>query len=302
VVGHPLVSEIIVVDDGSTDGTADIVKTFPTVTLLVQKKNAGKSAAIASGIRAAKTSEWLLLLDSDLLGLTANDITALIDPLQEGYAEVSISLRGNAPSLWRAIGLDYISGERVLSRTLLLPHLDVIQALSSFALEVFINSLIIKAGCRLAIIPWTKVVSPFKHTKHGIVKGVAGDLYMMYHIFSAVGFIEPIRQIITMLKRRVSKPLFISFVVPAYNEQEHIGACIGSILAAAQEDGARFELIVVNNASTDRTRAIAESYPHVIVVDEPRKGVTFARQAGLERASGELVANLDADTLLPLSW
>ena len=72
----------------------------------------------------------------------------------------------------------------------------------------------------------------------------------------------------------------LSFVVPAYNEEAYLPACLESIVAQTRELGDAVEVIVVNNASTDRTREVALAVPGVRVVDEPRKGLTFARQAG----------------------
>jgi len=66
--------------------------------------------------------------------------------------------------------------------------------------------------------------------------------------------------------------------------------------------GEAVEIIVVNNASTDSTRDVALRYPGVKVVDEARKGLTFARQAGFAASSGELVANVDSDSRLTPGW
>jgi len=62
------------------------------------------------------------------------------------------------------------------------------------------------------------------------------------------------------------------------------------------------EIIVVNNASTDATKTIAQGFAGVRVVDEARKGLVWARQAGFEASSGDLIANIDADVLLPEGW
>ena len=99
----------------------------------------------------------------------------------------------------------------------------------------------------------------------------------------------------------------LSFVIPAYNEQDYLAACIESILEQIHADRTgtlqeTIEIVVVNNASTDATREVALRYPGVRVVDEPRKGLTFARQAGFAASSGLLIANVDADSRLTLGW
>jgi len=95
----------------------------------------------------------------------------------------------------------------------------------------------------------------------------------------------------------------LSFVVPAYNEEAYLPACLTSILDQTRQlPAGTTEIIVVNNASTDRTREVALSFPGVTVVDEPRKGLTFARQAGFAASSGELIANVDSDSRLTPGW
>jgi glycosyltransferase involved in cell wall biosynthesis len=94
----------------------------------------------------------------------------------------------------------------------------------------------------------------------------------------------------------------LSFVVPAYNEEAYLPACLESIVAQTRDLGDAVEIIVVNNASTDRTREVALAIPGVRVVDEPHKGLTFARQAGFLASSGELIANVDSDARLPPGW
>jgi glycosyltransferase involved in cell wall biosynthesis len=94
----------------------------------------------------------------------------------------------------------------------------------------------------------------------------------------------------------------LSFVVPAYNEEAYLPACLESILAQTRELGDDVEIIVVNNASTDGTREVALGFPGVRLVDEPRKGLTSARQAGFAASSGELIANVDSDSRLTAGW
>ena len=94
----------------------------------------------------------------------------------------------------------------------------------------------------------------------------------------------------------------LSFVIPAYNEEASLPACLESILEQIRGLESSTEIIVVNNASSDRTPEVALRYTGVKVVDEPRKGLTYARQAGFAASSGELIANVDSDSRLTPGW
>ncbi len=94
----------------------------------------------------------------------------------------------------------------------------------------------------------------------------------------------------------------VSFVIPAYNEEKLIGNCIESALREIARSGYECEIIVADNDSTDRTKDVAGSYPGVRVVEERRKGSNRAREAGFRASSGELSANIDADTIVPEGW
>ncbi|MDT7950548.1 MAG: glycosyltransferase family 2 protein [Acetobacteraceae bacterium] len=100
----------------------------------------------------------------------------------------------------------------------------------------------------------------------------------------------------------MAEPIRLSFVVPAFNEEALLPSCLKSIQAEIARSGVRAEIVVVDNASTDQTAAVGRSFTGVTVVAEPRKGLAQARKAGFDASSGVLVANIDADTLLPPGW
>jgi glycosyltransferase involved in cell wall biosynthesis len=91
----------------------------------------------------------------------------------------------------------------------------------------------------------------------------------------------------------------ISVVIPAHNEEEYIGYCIDAVKDNGGE--AIHEIVVIDNASADRTGEIARERG-AKVIREDRKGTGFARQRGLEEATGDFIAFLDADTRLPHGW
>ncbi len=92
----------------------------------------------------------------------------------------------------------------------------------------------------------------------------------------------------------------ISIIIPAYNEEKCIGDCLREILRYAPEN--LTEIIVVDNASSDKTAEAALQFPKVRVVFEPEKGLTKARQRGLTEARSDLLAFVDADNLVPRDW
>lgn len=95
----------------------------------------------------------------------------------------------------------------------------------------------------------------------------------------------------------------LSIIIPAYNEEAYLADCLESVLKQLKQyPKEKVELIVVNNASTDKTEEIARSFARVILVNEPNSGLTNARRAGYLASSGELIANIDADVLMADDW
>ena len=90
-----------------------------------------------------------------------------------------------------------------------------------------------------------------------------------------------------------------SVVVPCYNEESYLPAAIQSL--RQQDFDGEYEIVVVDNNSTDATAKVARSLG-VRVVSEPAPGVCNARQAGTAASSGEIVVSADADTTYAPDW
>lgn len=91
----------------------------------------------------------------------------------------------------------------------------------------------------------------------------------------------------------------VSIIIPAYNEERYLGACLEAIAAQTLQP---YEVIVVDNASTDRTAEIAAQYPFVKLLQEPIRGRAYAQATGFNAASGDVVARIDADAVIPPNW
>jgi len=96
----------------------------------------------------------------------------------------------------------------------------------------------------------------------------------------------------------VPKPT-ISIVIPVYNEESYLAACLEAI---EQQSVAPLEVIVVDNNSTDRTAAVARSFPFVTLLHEKRQGVVYARTAGFDAVKGDVIGRIDADTIIAPNW
>jgi glycosyltransferase involved in cell wall biosynthesis len=95
------------------------------------------------------------------------------------------------------------------------------------------------------------------------------------------------------------KRLNVSIVIPAYNEESHLRLCLESV---AKQTVQPFEVIVVDNNSTDATAAIARLFPFVRLISESRQGVMYARDCGFDAARGEIIGRLDADSIVEPNW
>lgn len=88
----------------------------------------------------------------------------------------------------------------------------------------------------------------------------------------------------------------VSVVIPTYNEEENISRCINSLLVQSYRD---FEIIIVDDGSTDKTREIVLGYSKenkkVKLVIGPHKGPGFSRNAGAKKAKGKILVFVDAD-------
>src|SRR5690242_8761734 len=91
----------------------------------------------------------------------------------------------------------------------------------------------------------------------------------------------------------------VSVVVCSYNAERTMKACLASLETLDYPD---YEVIVVNDGSTDRTLEIAERFPFCRIISQPNKGLSVARNVGAEAATGEIVAYTDSDCVADPDW
>jgi glycosyltransferase involved in cell wall biosynthesis len=96
----------------------------------------------------------------------------------------------------------------------------------------------------------------------------------------------------------------VSIILAAHNEEEDIGDCLNSLLSQDYDD---FEIIVVDDGSTDGTQELVETYLEKnrrmrMISNNSNKGHTYSRNLGAYEARGQIIGFTDADCILPKNW
>jgi hypothetical protein len=177
VQAAPLPLDIIVINDGSEDGTSAVARSFPGVRVLDLARNAGKGGAMQHGAGATE-AEILLFLDADLIGLRPEHVADLILPVARGETEMTVGVfRGGrlATDLSHFL-VSYISGQRALRRGLFLSIPGLSQSRSG--VETAITKFVRSRGLRVRNVAMCGVTHPMKEEKMGFWRGARARLRM----------------------------------------------------------------------------------------------------------------------------
>lgn len=120
----------------------------------------------------------------------------------------------------------------------------------------------------------------------------------MYKLKSGIAYITAAAVIVALWVYWISNRVSVSVIVPVYNSEKFLSRCLDSIVA---QKGS-FEIIAVNDGSTDKSgqilEAYAQKYKNIIVVNQENKGVSAARNQGMAKANGKYITFVDSDDWL----
>lgn len=180
---YPGFSEVIVVDDGSSDGTAQIAETFP-VRVIRHEVNRGKGAAMQTGV-AATDADIIFFCDADMRGLSHTMLDSVLAPVLRGETEMVIAMRN-----WRMYYASFIlsmlpilGGQRALTRVLWLKVPEkyrerfMVESALNFYAKYWGN------GYEYLVVP--DLTQTIKERKRGIVRGMRARLMMIGEVLFA---------------------------------------------------------------------------------------------------------------------
>jgi GT2 family glycosyltransferase len=101
---------------------------------------------------------------------------------------------------------------------------------------------------------------------------------------------------------RLDPSVTVSIVIPSCGRPDDLRRCLDAVLAQRTER--RVEVIVVDNRPSPEssTRAVARQFPEAVLLDEPRPGLSYARNAGFAAATGDIAVAIDDDVVVPPGW
>ena len=181
-----LVDDIIVVDDGSEDKTAEVAFNLG-VKVIINDKNLGKGGALCRGLRNCQ-SEVILFLDADLCGLETKDVDHLLEPVLSGDYDMTIGIFANGrltTELAQKVA-PFLSGQRAIKRQILndISGLEI----SRYGVEAALTRYVKKNNVRIKEVQLVDVSHVMKEEKLGIIRGLAERLKMYRDIVKAMTF------------------------------------------------------------------------------------------------------------------
>ena len=176
------VREVLVVDDGSSDDTADLAAAAGAKVLRLEASAGSKARAMAAGV-AATDAEAVLFVDADCTGLTAAHLEAVCEPFLAGRAAMSIGAFDYGPRLnWLVLRCPPLSGERIVPRWVFesIPPRN----LAGYTIEVRLNEVLCEGRLPMSVRTMRGVYHRTKRDKHGRWEGLVRTWWMYRDLVS----------------------------------------------------------------------------------------------------------------------
>ena len=200
------IDQLLLIDDGSTDGAAGQVKKyFPHLTIIQNGRNLGKSEAIAVGLEKAH-GDYILLLDGDLKKLNHKEIENGIASVKtDNTIDMIIFNRINSSLFIRALrGAILTSGQRIIKKEELLQTLSLYKP-TGYQLEFALNQSMMNKKKKVYWMPISAVNTP-QTEKRGFREGLQRIISIHQEMFGYLGFYHALKNLLFFCKDEYVKP------------------------------------------------------------------------------------------------
>lgn len=294
------ISEFIIITEEGDTSLYKLNHPSKKTELLNINKNIGKTNIIKLGVEKS-SFENILLLDSDIFGVTEYFIKALIECYKEGFDMAILDYGGHNDQWIRKVTKIYpaLSGVRLLKKT-------DFQKISfsdnkNSIIENEINSWFLKNDKKIAVVPGEIVKAPNELKNYPLVSGiyvntkVYRDMLLEHNMKDFPEIIKQWREIDkkTYLKKPTKlKPINVTAIIPAFNEEKNILQVLNCLKQIPELN----EIIVIDDGSTDRTVEYAKSVKGVKVERNSKNlGKTKSVIKGIKLSSFDSILMVDAD-------
>jgi len=291
--------QVIIVDDGSTDRSGAIARSYKDVEYIYQE-NQGVSVARNKGVDAAQ-GEFIAFLDSDDLWLPHKLETQIKYMLQHPEVDITstkienfIEAGAEMPSWFNLEDYVKVIDQRIILPTMVMRKVVFLQVgyfLPDWRSGEDTEWIWRSRDFNVSTYQMSEIFTLRRlHGENLSLKTRAEQKTNLFRIMR--GSIKRKANHLSTKTEIMQEHPLVSVIIPVYNREKFLVAAINSVFAQTYRP---IQVIIVDDGSTDRSGEIARSYADVEYIYQENQGVSVARNKGIDAAKGEFLAFLDSD-------